>query len=57
MEGLTTAQAAFVVGEPLDAFKKVVERAPIKLSLVIRGGRKIRQFGDAELVSCTLMTN
>jgi uncharacterized protein (DUF433 family) len=50
MEGLTTAQAAFVVGEPLDAFKKVVERAPIKLSLVIRGGRKIRQFGEAELV-------
>ncbi|MBM7327997.1 DUF433 domain-containing protein [Agrobacterium sp. S2] len=50
MEHLTTAQAAFVVGEPLDSFKKVVERAPIKPQLVTRGGRKIRQFGPAELV-------
>ncbi len=50
MEHLTTAQAAFVVGAPLDAFKKVVERAPIKPHLVRRGGRNIRQFGQAELV-------
>lgn len=50
MENLTTAQAAFVVGEPLDTFKKVVERAPIKPSLVKRGGRSIRQFGAAELI-------
>lgn len=50
MEHLTTAQAAFVVGQPLDSFKKVVERAPIKPKLVKRGGRKIRQFGQAELV-------
>ncbi len=50
MEHLTTAQAAFVVGAPLDTFKKVVERAPIKPQLVKRGGRNIRQFGQAELV-------
>ncbi|AYM14833.1 MULTISPECIES: DUF433 domain-containing protein [Hyphomicrobiales] len=50
MEHLTTAQAAFVVGAPLDIFKKVVERAPIKPQLVKRGGRSIRQFGQAELV-------
>jgi uncharacterized protein (DUF433 family) len=50
MEELTTAQAAFVIGEPLDAFNKVIERAPIKPNLVKRGGRKIRQFGTAELV-------
>ncbi|MDK4731494.1 DUF433 domain-containing protein [Rhizobium sp. CNPSo 3490] len=50
MENLTTAQAAFVVGEPLDSFKKVVERSPVKPLLVKRGGRKIRHFGYAELV-------
>ncbi|MDQ0562304.1 uncharacterized protein (DUF433 family) [Rhizobium mesoamericanum] len=50
MEHLTTAQAAFVVGAPLETFKKVVERAPIKPQLVKRGGRNIRQFGQAELV-------
>lgn len=50
MDNLTTAQAAFVVGAPLETFKKVVERAPIKPQLVKRGGRKIRQFGQAELV-------
>ncbi|YCI06218.1 DUF433 domain-containing protein (plasmid) [Ensifer sp. D2-11] len=50
MEHLTTAQAAFVVDAPLDTFKKVVERAPIKPQLVKRGGRSIRQFGQAELV-------
>lgn len=50
MEHLTTAQAAFVVGAPLDTFKKVVERAPIKPHLVKRGGRSIRQFGQADLV-------
>lgn len=50
MDGLTTAQAAFVVGEPLDAFKKVVERAPIRPYIVQRGGRKVRQFREADLV-------
>lgn len=50
MEHLTTAQAAFVVGQPLASFKKVVERSPIKPQLVRQGGRKIRQFGQAELV-------
>ncbi len=50
MENLTTAQAAFVVGERLDTFKKVIERAPIKPQLVKRGGRNIRQFGQADLV-------
>ena len=50
MEMLTTAQAAFVLGEPLDNFKKVVERSPVKPDMVKRGGRRIRQFGTAELV-------
>ncbi|AJD43774.1 DUF433 domain-containing protein [Rhizobium sp. SEMIA 4085] len=50
METLTTAQAAFVLGEPLESFKKVVERSPVKPHLVTRGGRRIRQFGTAELV-------
>ena len=49
-ETLTTAQAAFVVGEPLDAFKKAVERAPVKLRVVKRGGRPVRQFKLADLV-------
>ncbi|MFG1379128.1 DUF433 domain-containing protein [Xanthobacter autotrophicus] len=50
MDGLTTAQAAFVVGEPLEAFKKVVERAPIKPHMVQRGRRKVRRYGQADLV-------
>lgn len=50
MDTLTTAQAAFVLGEPLESFKKVVERSPVKPHLVTRGGRRIRQFGTAELV-------
>jgi uncharacterized protein (DUF433 family) len=49
-ETFTTAQAAFVVGERLEVFKKVVERAPVKPRIVRRGGRRIRQFGMAELV-------
>jgi len=49
-EALTTAQAAFVVGEPLDAFKKVIEKAPVKPRIVKRGGRRIRQFELADLV-------
>jgi uncharacterized protein (DUF433 family) len=47
---LTTAQAAFVVGEPLEVFKKAVERAPVKPRIVKRGGHRIRQFGLADLV-------
>jgi hypothetical protein len=50
METLTTAQAAFVVGERLETFKKVVERSPVKPDMVNKGGRRIRQFGTAELV-------
>lgn len=49
-EPLTTAQAAFVVGQPLDAFRKVIEKAPVKLNVIKRGGHRIRQFGLADLV-------
>ena len=47
---LTIAQAAFVVGEPLDAFKKAVEKAPVKPRIVRKGGRPVRQFAMADLV-------
>ena len=47
---LTIAQAAFVVGEPLDTFKKVVEKAPVKPRIVRQGGRRVRQFAMADLV-------
>jgi uncharacterized protein (DUF433 family) len=50
METLTTAQAAFIVGEPLDAFKKSVEKAPVKPRVVRKGGRPVRQFGLADVV-------
>ena len=50
MQGLTTAQAAFVVGEPLGAFKKMIERAPLKTTLVRHGGRWVRQFSWGDLV-------
>lgn len=50
LETLTTAQAAFVVGESLDAFKKSIERAPVKLRVVKRGGRPVRQFRLPDLV-------
>ncbi|MDP3749691.1 MAG: DUF433 domain-containing protein [Phenylobacterium sp.] len=46
----TTAQAAYVMGERLRAFKKVVERAPVKPKMVNRGGRRIRQFHFFDLV-------
>jgi uncharacterized protein (DUF433 family) len=34
----TTAEAAYIVGEPLDRFKKVVERSPVKAAAGQRGG-------------------
>jgi uncharacterized protein (DUF433 family) len=49
-EPLTTAQAAFVVGQPLDTFRKVIEKAPLKLNVIKRGGHRIRQFRFADLV-------
>jgi uncharacterized protein (DUF433 family) len=47
---VTTAQAAFVVGEPLDSFRKAVERSPVKLRVTKQGGRRVRQFRLADLV-------
>jgi len=49
-EALTTAQAAYIVGEPLDVFMKTVEKAPVKPRVVKRSGRAVRQFGLADLV-------
>jgi uncharacterized protein (DUF433 family) len=49
-KAVTTAQAAFVVGEPLDAFKKAVERSPVKVRAIKLGGRRVRQFKLADLV-------
>jgi uncharacterized protein (DUF433 family) len=47
---LTAAQAAFVLGEPLDSFKKAVDRGPIKARVVRRGRVRVRQFGLTDLV-------
>jgi uncharacterized protein (DUF433 family) len=47
---LTAAQAAFVLGEPLEYFKKVVDRGPVKARVVRRGRIRVRQFGLNDLV-------
>lgn len=49
-EGWTTAQAAFVLNEPLDAFRKVVERGPVRARLVRVGGMRVRKFGLGDLI-------
>jgi uncharacterized protein (DUF433 family) len=49
-ESWTTAQAAFVLNEPLDVFKKAVERGPVKARVVRTGGLQVRMFGLADLV-------
>jgi uncharacterized protein (DUF433 family) len=46
----TTAQAAFVLNEPLDTFKKVVERGPVKARVVRAGGMRVRAFALGDLV-------
>jgi uncharacterized protein (DUF433 family) len=49
-EEWTTAQAAFVLNEPLDAFKKVVERGPVRARVVRIGGQRVRKFDLGDLV-------
>jgi uncharacterized protein (DUF433 family) len=46
----TTAQAAFVLSEKLDTFKKVVERGPVRARVVRAGGQRIRKFALEDLV-------
>lgn len=46
----TTAQAAFVLNEKLDAFKKVVERGPVRARVVRVGGQRVRKFALGDLV-------
>jgi uncharacterized protein (DUF433 family) len=49
-DALTAAQAAFVLGEPLESFNKIVERGPVKARVIRRGGIRLRQFGLGDLV-------
>lgn len=49
-DGLTAAEAAFVLGEPLESFRKVVERGPVKAQVVRRRGVRVRQFRLGDLV-------
>lgn len=49
-EGWTTAQAAFVLNEPLDALKKIVERGPVKARVVRSGGLRVRKFALTDLI-------
>jgi uncharacterized protein (DUF433 family) len=46
----TTAEAAFIVGEPLASFKKVVERSPVKPAIARRGRISVRCFALRDLV-------
>jgi uncharacterized protein (DUF433 family) len=46
----TTAQAAFVLNEKLDAFKKWVERGPVRPRIVRVGGQRVRRFALGDLV-------
>ncbi|MFN3585786.1 DUF433 domain-containing protein [Phenylobacterium sp.] len=48
--GWTTAEAAFILGAPLDAFKKTVDRSPVKPAVVRRGGLRVRYFAFPDLV-------
>lgn len=47
---LTAAQAAFVLGETLDVFRKAVERGPVRAQVVRRGGVRVSQFRMSDLV-------
>jgi uncharacterized protein (DUF433 family) len=49
-EEWTTAQAAYVLNESLDAFKKVIERGPIKSRVERVGGLRVRKFSLRDLV-------
>lgn len=49
-EGWTIAQAAFLLGAPLDAFKKTVDRSPVKPRVVRRAGLRVRYFAFHDLV-------
>lgn len=49
-EGWTTAQAAFLLGAPLDTFKKAVDRSPVKPRVVRRAGLWVRYFAFHDLV-------
>jgi uncharacterized protein (DUF433 family) len=47
----TTAQAAFVLNEPLDVLKKVVERGPLRARVVrVGGGMRVRMFDLGDLI-------
>jgi hypothetical protein len=39
-----------VLNEPLDAFKKVVERGPVRARVVRIGGQRVRKFDLGDLV-------
>ena len=49
-EGWTTAQAAFVMDEPLEVFKKGVERGPVRARIVRVGNMRVRKFDLSALV-------
>lgn len=49
-EGWTIAQAAYLLGAPLDAFKKTVDRSPVKPRVVRRAGLRVRYFAFHDLV-------
>lgn len=49
-EQWTIAQAAFVLNEPLEAFRRSVERGPVKPRVVRAGGVNVRVFDLADLV-------
>ena len=46
----TIAEAAFVLGEPLDAFKRIVDRGPVRPQLEWRGRLRIRAFRLQDLI-------
>lgn len=49
-EGWTIAQAAYLLGAPLDAFKKTIDRSPVKPRVVRRAGLRVRYFAFHDLV-------
>ncbi len=49
-EEWTTAQAAFVLNEQLDTFKRVVERGPVRARVARVGGTRVRKFHLGDLV-------
>jgi len=56
--GWTTAEAAFILEEPLDLFKKVVDRSPVKPQVVKQGGGlKVRTFAFDDLVFLHALTD